>query len=162
MPTDPDQLLAIAALITAIGGVVIGLLNARNATSKQVVTDLRAEVERLKASLKERDTQHVEELAERERKNLKLRRRLRVVIRLLMDRESENNRLAAQNRDMQRKIDRLYEWGDAMGRKHNELELTLGALTYQLNHTQSDRTGTTAPLPALPEMPSLPPAPKTD
>ena len=139
--------------------MLIGILNARNSISKQVVAELRAEIERLKATLKERDEEHTVELTEREQRNLKLRRRLRLVLNLLMQREQDNNRLAAQNQQMQKKIDRLYEWGDAMGRKHNELELTLGTLNYQLVHgavAQSSTIGMTTPLPPLPTMPSLP------
>jgi uncharacterized membrane-anchored protein YhcB (DUF1043 family) len=163
---DHNLLLALAAMATAIGGFVIGVLNFRLSARKSLVDNLQEEVERLRTELKEQRAQHQDELVVRDAKyhdelvarDAKLnrfRRRLKFQSQMLLKSESNSNRIEAQNKNLLRKIDRFYAWGDQMGRKYNEMELTLGALVAQSHPpTETAVTHGTAPLPPLPEMPA--------
>ncbi len=151
---DHDLLLALAAIVTAIGGFAIGVLNFRLNARKSLVEELRTEIDRLRQDLKEQDTQHRDDLAARDTKINRLRRRIRYQARLMLDREKSANRIEAQNKSLLRKIDQFYQWGDQMGRRYNQMELALGDLQAKVNAADPTIVHGTAPLPPLPDLPA--------
>jgi hypothetical protein len=82
--------------------------------------------------------------AERQAKSAK--KRVGFLKRLLLQRESENNRLLARDKKWQ-------EWGDTVGRLINQLQLEVGALHTQSQQRQDHHHGDTQPLPAIPQPP---------
>jgi hypothetical protein len=75
------------------------------------------------------------------------KRRVGFLKKLLLQRESENNRLLARDKKWQ-------EWGDTVGRLINQLQLEVGALHTQIQQRQ-DHHGDTQPLPPIPQPPVL-------
>ena len=123
----------LAALITAfgvsLGAVVTAIAALRNANySAAKVADLNQRV------------------AAAEAREVNARRRVNYLKRLLLQRESENNRLLAREKNWQR-------WGDQVGRMLNELQLEVGALQQQISQQQTYKPGDTQPLPAVPRSP---------
>jgi hypothetical protein len=82
--------------------------------------------------------------AERQAKSAK--KRVGFLKRLLLQRESENNRLLARDKKWQ-------EWGDTVGRLINQLQLEVGALHMQNQQRQEHHHGDTQPLPVIPQPP---------
>lgn len=129
----------IAAIIAAIGtllgvgiaGTITAIAALRNSNYNAIkITDVE---ERLEQSEKERRT---------------ARKRIRFLEKILMDRESEINRLLSRDK-------RWSEWGDTVGKLINQLQLEVGALHMQLRKKEEhEHMGDTQPIPAVPRPPN--------
>lgn len=129
----------IAALITALGGSIGGILMAlaalRNARySKDRVQVLEKQIEVLSKAIVERD----QEIISLQQHNVDQDR-------ILLDREQQIASLRKENEMLNQKIAKWHEWGVNMGRVFNGLQLEVGWLQKQLQQQSPPRE--TAPLP---------------
>lgn len=132
MPAQ-DLALIIGAIATLLGVGVAGTITAIAALRNSNYSAARIK------DLEER-------FAESEKDRQAARKRVNFLKRLLMQRESEINRLLARDQNWT-------AWGDTVGKMINQLQLEVGALRMQLKQ-KSDHMEDTQPIPATPRPPS--------
>jgi hypothetical protein len=140
-------------LIIAVAAALIAFLGYRNSARKGLVDELMAQVKFLKETAAERDDTFKTEIAARDVDRKKLRNRVRFLTKLLIQRESENNKQAA-------KISQWFKWADQMGRAYYTMQLEVLTLRKDLSIATGGSTppGATMPLPPLPDQDALRPA----
>ena len=119
----------VAALITALGGSIAGILMAlaalRNARySKERADILQKQIEVLSKAIVERD----QEVTLLKQHNVDQDR-------VLLDREQQVASLRKENEVLNQKIAKWHEWGVSMGRVLNQLQLEVGWLQHQPRET---------------------------
>jgi len=139
---DKDTILTIVAIVAALVGVLNWITSAR----KGLVEDLKAQVALLKQDLQETKDQHAAEIQRRDVERKRLRSRVRYLGKLALQRESENNKMAA-------KMQQWHHWADELGQAYNKTMLEVFALRKELADATGNPyiAGATAPLPELPE-----------
>ncbi len=119
--------------VIAIGMALIALFNLRDTVKRSTVTLMQTQIDRLSTDLEKRN-----------KVIAALRHQARLRDKVLLDRESQVNRL-------EMKVQLWQHWGDEMGRALNQMQLEIGFLREQekaRGNSAGVRHGT-APLPPL-------------